>query len=167
MEWIIPMIAGIMLDICGVYLILNPFFKNFNNRVYLLNNILDDLVDEQYKIYDEYEKKGRPIMTRPKPSKLTFIKKIFPGFKNEKAYLEHLEKTSPVLKKAYEEFPELKEKDERNSLKSSIIKGEIEIETESFKLSKCGFIFLFSGFTLQLIANLINYYNNPFYSIFP
>lgn len=153
------MIAGLLLDICGVYLILNPFFKNFNNRVYQLNNILDDLVDKQYEIYDEYKKKGRPIIVRPKPSKLTFIKTLFPGFKNEKEYLEYLEKFSPVLKKMHEEFPELKEKDIRNSLKSSIIKSAIEIEIESLKLSKCGFTFLFSGFTLQIIANLINYYN--------
>lgn len=108
MEWIIPMTAGLLLDICGAYLIVKAFL--FSGHFLAVNQTYSSTKIESY--WDESK--------RPNPYNIDIDRDMFLASLNS----QHLEHT--------------------------------------INNAKWGFGFLFSGFALQIIGNMINYYNNSF-----
>jgi len=104
MEWIIPMTAGLLLDICGAFLIVRDFlyFVNRNSRIQRAQIELDERQKDRMKKGEAGVFVGDPFDTQT--------------------------------------WNMLYDLDPRHDI-------------------RWGFIFLFSGFVLQIIANIINYYN--------
>lgn len=129
--WIIPMIAGLLLDVIGAYFIVQPLLRFYKDRKDTLNQELDHTVNERDEIYDEGEEE----------------------FWREK----HPNIAESVIKEDREYAIEQRKK--RIWEKESIIEKRIKHEVISYKSTMFGLVLLSVGFSLQILANIIQWIN--------
>lgn len=178
MEWIIPMIAGLLLDICGGYMIVKPIIGYLRSKLELLEK-QQEILSNEVSIYendlDIYRKQEELLWIENEIKEAEdniveislnkgihynddeFEKKS--SLETQHAWLSMDKDATQNTKKNVLEATEDNLKERKNNLKNKtfVLRKTIINERIQYNFVKWGFSFLAIGFGLIMYASIINY----------